>query len=136
MEERRVRPGSRADRRRKDQGPPQGGDRRGLETPPVDMKWENEPEGIVFRLANPLVVSNCFALRDRLVGYSDRFSARRFTIDLSGVPYVDTAGAGVLMELKGRRLRDRKELIVCNPTPRVREILELLQLDRRLLAEQ
>ena len=130
------RPRSRADRRQRETGPPAGQERRNLEVPPVEVNWQIEPDGILITLANPLVVSNCFAVRDRLGGYVDRFTARRFTVDLSGVPYADTAGLGVLTELKGRCLRDRKEFVVRNPTPRVREILEVFQLDRKLLAEE
>lgn len=130
------RPTSRADRRRRDEGPPAGQERRTDVPPSVIVKWSLKPEGILITLTNPLVVGNCFAVRDRLAGYCDRFDAQRFTVDLSGVPYVDTAGLGVLMELKNRCLRDRKVLILCNPTARVREIMELLHLDRKFLAEQ
>jgi len=127
---------SRADRRRRDEGPPAGQERRRDVPKPVIVKWSIEPDGILIALTHSLVAGNCFAVRDRLAGYCDRFSAQRFTVDISGVPYADTAGMGVLMELKGRCLRDRKTLIICNPTARVREVLELLHLDRKLLAEQ
>jgi len=131
----KVRSGSRADRRQKNQGPPTGQERRGLGVPPVKINWQMEPDGILITLANPIVVSNCYAARDRVVGYCDRFTARRLTLDLSGVPYVDTAGVGILMELKARCVQEYKTLIVQNPTSYVRQILEFLHLDGKLLAE-
>jgi len=127
---------SRADQRRSDAGLPGGQERRRREVRPVEVNWRIEPDGILITLTNVLVVTNCFAVRDRLAGYCDRFTARRFTVDISGVPYADTTGLGILAELKGRCLRDRKELIVINPTPRVREIMELLHFDQILLAEK
>jgi len=130
------RPKSRADRRQSDYDTPQWNERRNLEVPPVKVQWKNEPDGLVIALTNPLVVSNCFAARDRLVSCCDRSSASCLTVDLSGVPYADTAGVGMLSEIYVHCLRDRKQLVLRNPTPRVLELLELLQLDRRLRIEE
>ena len=136
MSDTRRRQISRGDRRREDCGPSSGRERRGAEIPPVVVRCDIEPEGLVVTLVNPLVVGNCFPVRDRLAKYARKFTARRIFVDLAGVPYADTAGLGILVEMRGVCLRLGKDLIVRNPTSCVREILEILQFDRKLLAER
>jgi anti-sigma B factor antagonist len=125
---------SRADRRRREGSSPTGVERRQGEIPPVEVRWRNAPDGIVIELANVLVVSNCFPVRDQLEKYVEKFTARKYTLDISQVPYADSAGLGVLVELKARCMQRRKQFVVVNPTERVREILELLHLDTKLLS--
>jgi anti-anti-sigma factor len=127
---------SRADRRRRDDGVPEGRDRRASVVPPVVVNFHNVLDGPIVELINPLVIGNCFDVRDRLEVYCKRFSAQRIVVDLAGVPYADTAGLGMLVEMKAQFMKRGKQLLVQNPTPRVREIIEYFDLDRSLLAEQ
>ena len=127
---------SRAERRREDRGLPSGRERRSAELPAVEVDWHSEPEGLVVTLANPLVVSNCFPVRDQLARYAKKFTARRIIVDLAGVTYGDTAGLGMLVEMRGVCSRLGKELLVRNLTPRLREILEILHLDLQLPTDQ
>lgn len=136
MAEAGRRSGSRADRRRRDTGSPTGKERRRLEVPRVKIDYRSEADGIVLALTNPLVVSNNFAVRDQLMIYCERFTARRITVDLSGVPYADTTGIGILAELHGACLRQGKQFVLRSPTDRVREVLEIFHLDRSMRVEQ
>jgi anti-anti-sigma factor len=127
---------SRADRRTKDQGPPEGKERRDAEVPPVEIEISNTPEGIIVVLTNPLVVSNCFAVRDQLAKICRNFTTPQVTVDVSGIAYADTAGLGMLVEMRGYWQRERKELILRNPQPRVYRTLQMLHMDESLIIER
>lgn len=127
--------GSRADRRRRDEPPRDGIDRRRSEVPSCVVDWHTEPDGLVVTLQNPLVVSNCFPVRDRLESFIRKFTARHIILDLAGVPYADSVGLGILAEVRAMCIQAGKRLVARNPAPHVRKILEILDLDRQLLVE-
>lgn len=79
-------------------------------------------------LLEPDVLSGPQVRTLRLMLRPDLLSAKRLIVDLSRVPFIDSAGCSVLlwahMELKKREAH----LIVCNVAPAVRSLFELLRL--------
>lgn len=53
-------------------------------------------------------------------------------LDLAGVPFIDSAGLGVVIGGLKRARTHGKNLIVIQPSPRVRKVLELTDLDEVL----
>lgn len=127
---------SRADSRVNDTGGPDGIDRRKIESPRVKIDVLNEDRGLVIVLCNPLIVDNCFPVRDALAAILHKFSTQTLFVDIAGVPYADTAGLGMLVAMRKVWNQQQRELVVRNPSPRVARILRVLQMDRNLVIEK
>lgn len=65
-------------------------------------------------------------LQDAVVGLADK---RVITFDLAGVERIDAAGLGLLAFLQALGYAVGYELQLANPTPCVREVLELTRLN-------
>ena len=66
------------------------------------------------------------SLQDAVVGLANK---RVITVDLAGVDSIDAAGLGLLAFLQQLGCAVGFELQFTNPSPRVREVLELTRLD-------
>jgi anti-sigma B factor antagonist len=51
------------------------------------------------------------------------------TVDLSGVTFIDSTGLGALVRIRNIALEFDKELIFCDPSPRVQKLFEVTGLD-------
>jgi anti-anti-sigma factor len=61
-------------------------------------------------------------------------AGRRYVrVDVSGVPFIDTAGVAVLVEMHRAFLARRGTMIILGAGPRIRRVLALLELDGVLL---
>jgi anti-sigma B factor antagonist len=79
----------------------------------------------IVRLTGPLVIQEIFALQSALNG--DYAPVTIF--DLSGVPYMDSAGMGVIINYYvGAKRRDHK-VIVAGTSKRVLELFKLTHVD-------
>lgn len=54
----------------------------------------------------------------------------RLIVDLSNVPYMDSSGVGTLVEAKRMVERNKAQMILVNPQPRVLSVFEITHLDR------
>jgi len=61
--------------------------------------------------------------------------ARRIVLDLAEAPFVDSTGLGALLTAHLRMLAHRGELLLRNPRPAARRLLELTALDRVFTVE-
>lgn len=87
------------------------------------------PEGVILRVSGDLDMAGAPQLRGALVS-EVAGGARLVIIDLAKVDYLDSAGLGVLVgALRRLRVHDGDLLLVC-PEPRIRQVLELCDLDR------
>jgi anti-anti-sigma factor len=86
---------------------------------------EGDPQ-LVFRLTGPLVLATMFDLQNQL-----RDAATTTTIvDLSGVPYVDSAGLGVLVNSYVSHQRNGRRLILAGVPERVMSLLKMTRVDQ------
>jgi anti-anti-sigma factor len=67
------------------------------------------------------------ALDDALVNAERR--AKRIVLDLSELTFIDGGGLRALQNAGERARRNEHELVVANPTPWVRQLFELCELD-------
>ena len=96
------------------------------------MEIEQEPSGIadvtVFRLKGPFTLSTMFDFQGAL-----RDAALKGTIiDLTGVPYMDSAGLGVLLGQFAHAQRHGNKFGLVGITPRVLTIFEITHTDQVL----
>jgi len=78
------------------------------------------------RLNGPLVLTNFFEFQ-RMVR-EDKSTA--LTLDLSGVPYVDSAGIGALVGAYVNRDKDGRKLLLVGVSSRVRTALKVTKVEQ------
>lgn len=62
-------------------------------------------------------------------------SLELLALDLSGVTFMDSTGLGVLVTLNNTAVRGGRRVVLVDPTPRIRQLLELTALDTVLDVE-
>jgi anti-anti-sigma factor len=82
------------------------------------------------KLSGELDRSNVPALDDALSTAEQR--AKRIVIDMGELTFVDGGGLRSLQQAGERARNNGHELVLSNPTPWVRQLLELCELDREL----
>ncbi len=79
----------------------------------------------ILRLNGPIVISNLFDLQARVRGNT----ARALILDLSEVPYVDSAGIGALVGAYVNHQKDGRSLALVGVKERVRNALQVTHVD-------
>lgn len=80
---------------------------------------------VVFRLRGPLTLSTLFALQDAL-----RFQPADLTIlDLSQVPYVDSAGLGTVLISHVSAEKNGRKLVLAGVNERVTSLIRMTRVD-------
>jgi anti-sigma B factor antagonist len=77
-----------------------------------------------FRLQGPLTLNNIFAFQPVL-----RQQTVNTILDLSGVPYMDSAGLGVLVNSHVSHQQRGQRLILAGVNDRIQELLKLTKVD-------
>jgi anti-anti-sigma factor len=84
------------------------------------------PGTSILTLVGPVTLSNLFDLQARL---RDGFAPVVQLLDLSGVPYMDSAGMGAIINFHVSCQNKRIRLIVCGVSPRVMELFRMTRVD-------
>jgi anti-sigma B factor antagonist len=84
------------------------------------------PDTRIFRLDGPLTLHNLFAFQAALRGQPQ---PRTTVIDLSGVPYMDSAGMGALINYYVHCQKEGVALVVAGVCSRVMELFKLTRVD-------
>jgi anti-anti-sigma factor len=96
------------------------------------MDLEQEPSRVadvtVFRLKGPFTLSTMFDFQDRLQDPG----LKGIIVDLAGVPYMDSAGLGVLLRQYAHAQRGGYQFVLTGVSPRIRTNFEITQTDRFL----
>ena len=80
----------------------------------------------VLHLSGPIVLTNLFALQDTMRADTSRV----LVLEMSGVPYVDSAGIGVLVGAYVSRQKNSRVLALAGVTERVRTTLHITQVEQ------
>ena len=123
-----VRRKSRADRRKKN-AILLHKDRRATTVPEIEIKTDIKDTDLLVRLKNPLTATNCYPLREAIRQALEKASITRIIINMEHVPYADTTGICLLIELHCQFLKDSIKFIVYRMCPRVKDIIEILNLN-------
>jgi anti-sigma B factor antagonist len=81
---------------------------------------------LIFALAGPVTLRNLFGLQDQLRS-GDLPSAS--ILDLSGVPYMDSAGMGAIVNYYVHCEKKGVELIIAGVSSRVMELFKMTRVD-------
>jgi anti-anti-sigma factor len=103
----------------------------------IERKEGRAPGTVIFRLSGPLTVRKMFesqspdAVRNLLVSPSvPGVEPPKLNIfDLTGVPYMDSMGMGMIVTEYVRCQGKGVRLIIAGASPRVRELLKLTKVD-------
>jgi anti-sigma B factor antagonist len=80
----------------------------------------------VLRLSGPITISNFFEFQSLV--RSD--SSRRLSLDLTQVPYIDSAGIGALVGTYVNRQKDGRSLALVGVSKRVRDALQVTRVEQ------
>jgi anti-sigma B factor antagonist len=83
------------------------------------------PDSRILKLDGPLTLSNLFGFQAEL-----RKDAAKTILDLSGVPYMDSAGMGAIINYYVACQKHGRKLIVAGSNYRVMELFKLTKVDQ------
>jgi anti-sigma B factor antagonist len=92
----------------------------------IERIGENHNGHLALRLAGPLVLATMFELQNQLRNASSATTI----VDLSGVPYVDSAGLGVLVNSYVSHQKNGRRLILAGVPERVMSLLKMTRVDQ------
>ena len=96
-----------------------------MDTMVVEREPAQSPDITVFRLIGPFVLGTMFELQSTL----REPDLKGVIIDLAGVPYIDSAGLGVLLGHWSHTQRRGYKFALVGMTPRVHTIFEITHTD-------
>ncbi|MGA2167433.1 MAG: STAS domain-containing protein [Terracidiphilus sp.] len=92
----------------------------------IERRQGKAPGTLIFQLTGPVTLRNLFDLQPHLrSGDLPRVSI----LDLSGVPYMDSAGMGAIVNYYVHCEHKRVKLIVAGVSPRVLELFKMTKVD-------
>ena len=83
---------------------------------------------VILTLVGPLTLSNMFDFQSELRA----LKTPRLILDLSGVPYMDSAGLGVLMNYYVAAQNNHREFLLAGVNERVQALLEMTKVSKIL----
>lgn len=93
----------------------------------IERKEGKAPGTLVFHLTGPLTLRNLFDLQSQLrAGDLPRISI----LDLGGVPYMDSAGMGAIMNYYTHCQNKGVKLVVAAVSSRVMELFKMTRVDK------
>ena len=80
----------------------------------------------VLRLSGPVTISNFFQFQSLVRGNT----SRKLILDLSGVPYIDSAGIGALVGAYVNHHKEGRSLALVGVSKRVRDALQVTRVEQ------
>lgn len=80
----------------------------------------------VLRLCGPVTISNFFQFQSLVRGNT----SRKLILDLSGVPYIDSAGIGALVGAYVNHQKEGRSLALVGVTKRVRDAMQVTRVEQ------
>lgn len=94
---------------------------------PLHIEDIEEIEGQrLLRLSGPIVISNFFQFQALVRGNA----ARHLILDLTQVPYIDSAGIGALVGAYVNHQKDGRSLVLVGVTERVRNSMQVTRVEQ------
>jgi anti-sigma B factor antagonist len=85
-----------------------------------------QPNYRLLRLNGPVTISNFFQFQSLVRGNT----SRRLILDLSGVPYIDSAGIGALVGAYVSHQKDGRSLALVGVSQRVRDAMQVTRVEQ------
>src|SRR5262252_7223750 len=95
---------------------------------PLDIEDVNgvPHDSRVLRLSGPVTISNFFQFQSLVRSNT----ARKLILNLSGVPYIDSAGIGVLVGAYVSHQKDGRSLALVGVSQRVRDAMQVTRVEQ------
>ena len=99
-------------------------------TPPGDpvVSWRQEKTALIAVVRGEIDLHNSPKLRIRLLHLLEENSPNKLILNLTEVPYMDSSGVAVLVEMLRRLRKVQGSVVLAGLQPRVKGILEIAQL--------
>jgi anti-sigma B factor antagonist len=95
------------------------------ETLSYERKEGRSPDVAIFSVTGPITVRNLFALQDELRKVPPPLTI----LDFAGVPYIDSAGMGMVINLYVHCMRAKTKLAAAGINNRALELFKLTKVD-------
>jgi anti-anti-sigma factor len=92
----------------------------------IERKDGKTPETMIYTLSGPVTLRNLFDLQSQLRGSTPRPTV---IIDMSGVPYMDSAGMGAIVNYYTHCRNKNSRLIMAGVSGRVMELFRMTKVD-------
>jgi len=100
--------------------------KKGGNTMPVRFKIAGND--LVFSIQEEITINNANELRDEIISQFQANSDKRIVLDLKETWFVDSAGMGILYNLRKKIVDQKGKICLKSINPEVRKILELTKL--------
>ncbi len=94
----------------------------------VDIEKPN-PGVAVVRFTGPLTLGTSLHAADAQLQKTIKDGAARVVLDMAGVPYMDSAGLGALVQASGMAKQQGGDLRLCGVPERVAELIRMTRTD-------
>ena len=85
----------------------------------------SSPDQQIYRLKGPMVLGNMFAFQDAM-----RSASANTILDMTDVPYIDSAGLGVLTNSFVSHQKQGRKFVLAGVNERVRTLFQITKLDQ------
>jgi anti-sigma B factor antagonist len=85
----------------------------------------SSPDQQIYRLKGPMVLGNMFAFHDAM-----RSASASTILDMTDVPYIDSAGLGVLTNSFVSHQKQGRKFVLAGVNKRVRTLFQITKLDQ------
>lgn len=98
--------------------------------PAFQIQKENVRSGIVLLTVRGFLDAHTFEQLEKTIHELFETNVYRLIVDLSGLDYISSAGAGVFIGAIGTAQENEGNIILVKPSPNVKEVFDLLGLSQ------
>ncbi|MHB1960085.1 MAG: STAS domain-containing protein [Acidobacteriaceae bacterium] len=91
----------------------------------LETSRSSRPDAIVLRLRGPITLSSLFPLKDALAAATQHLTI----LDMSQVPYIDSAGLGTVLMFYVSAEKNGRKLALAGVTDRVLSLIRMTRVD-------
>ncbi len=91
----------------------------------IEIVPGSRADAVVLRLTGPLTISTLFPLQGELRAQT----AERIILDMSGVPYIDSAGLGAVLMFYVSAEKNGRKLLLSGVGERVQSLIRMTRVD-------
>jgi anti-anti-sigma factor len=91
----------------------------------VAQQQGSQPDTVILRPDGPLIIN----VLPEFQAAANAATAKRVIVDLSGIPYMDSAGLGILLTLQAALHKEDRTLALAHPQKRVQVLISLTKAD-------
>jgi len=92
---------------------------------PIERREGSRPDITIVRPDGPLTIR----VLPEFAGYVKPLTPQLLVLDLGGVPHMDSAGLGAVLNLLTVQQKAGRRLVLANPTQRVQMLINLTKVD-------